>query len=60
MDAEELTFYASTTRYPGTEEEVTGDEALRAIKLATQVMESVIKALSGEGIVFPIPNLKTF
>jgi len=49
MDSEELTFYAITTRYPGTEEEVTGDEALRAINLATRVMESVSKALAGEG-----------
>lgn len=30
MDAEELTFYAITTRYPGTEEEVVGAEASRA------------------------------
>jgi HEPN domain-containing protein len=60
MDSEELIFYAITTRYPGTEEEVTGDEALRAIKLATQVMESVSKALSGEGIVSPYSQPKTF
>jgi HEPN domain-containing protein len=48
MDAEELTFYAITARYPGTEDEVAAEEALRAIKLATLVMESVSKALSGE------------
>jgi len=45
MDAEELTFYAITTRYPGTEDEVTAEEALRAIKLSARVMESVNKAL---------------
>ena len=48
MDAEELTFYAITTRYPGTEEEVTADDALRAINLATRVMESVSNVFEGE------------
>jgi HEPN domain-containing protein len=48
MDSEELTFYAITTRYPGTEEEVTADDALRAINLATRVMESVSKVFEGE------------
>jgi HEPN domain-containing protein len=46
MDSEELTFYAITARYPGTEEEVTADDALRAINLATLVMESVSKELN--------------
>jgi len=53
MNAEELTFYAITARYPGTEEEVTGDEALRAINLSTQVMKSVRKALVEEGVNIP-------
>jgi HEPN domain-containing protein len=41
LDAEELSVYAVTTRYPGEEEEVSRDEALRAIELAKLVREAV-------------------
>ena len=40
-DAEELTVYAVTTRYPGEDEEVSRDEALRAIALAELVRKTV-------------------
>ena len=48
-DAEELTAYATTARYPGPEDEVTRDEALRAIDLAALVMDTIKKALADEG-----------
>lgn len=46
LDAEELSTYAITTRYPGEEEEVTRDEALRAIELAESVREAVGRELA--------------
>ncbi len=49
-DAKRLTLYAITTRYPGTEDKVTRDEALHAIDLASQVREVVRNALSKEGM----------
>lgn len=49
-DAEELTFFAITTRYPGTEEEVTNDEAIRAINIAIMVREAVRKTLKDDGL----------
>jgi len=48
MDSEELSAYAVTTRYPGEEEEVTRDEALRAIDLASLVREAVERELTME------------
>lgn len=48
LDAEELSVYAVTTRYPGEEEEVTRDEALLAIDLAALVRETVGRALAVE------------
>jgi HEPN domain-containing protein len=48
LDAEELSVYAVTTRYPGEEEEVTRDEALRAIDLAVSVREAVERELAVE------------
>jgi hypothetical protein len=51
-----LSFYAVTTRYPGEEEEVSRDEALRAINLAALVRETLGRELAmefgdgGEGI----------
>ena len=48
LDAEELSVYAVTTRYPGEEEEVTKGEALRAIELAALVRETVGRALGSE------------
>ena len=40
-DAEELTPYAITTRYPGEDEEVTEAEANRAIEIAQKVRDRV-------------------
>lgn len=45
LDAEELSVYAVTTRYPGEEEEVSREEALRAIELAELVRETIIREL---------------
>ncbi len=52
-DAEELTSYAITTRYPGEDEEVTESEARRAIDLARQVREQVRTALKQLGVDLP-------
>jgi HEPN domain-containing protein len=52
-DAEELTPYAITARYPGEEEEVTEPEAKRAIDLAQQVREQVRNALEQLGLKLP-------
>lgn len=45
LDAEELSVYAVTTRYPGVDEEVTEQEALRAIELGALVREVVGREL---------------
>lgn len=45
LDAEILSVYAVTTRYPGEDEEVSRDEALRAIELAEIVKEAVEREL---------------
>jgi HEPN domain-containing protein len=52
-DAEELTPYAITTRYPGTDEDVSEREALRAIEIAAHVREVVTAALVREGADIP-------
>lgn len=45
QDAEELTPFAITARYPGEDEAVTEEEALRAIDIAARVSETVRLAL---------------
>jgi HEPN domain-containing protein len=52
-DAEELSFYAITTRYPGEELEVTEAEAKRAIDLARKVREQVRTVLKQLGVDLP-------
>jgi len=49
IDAEELSPYAISTRYPGEEDEVSKQEALRAIEIAEQVRNLVRKALMKKG-----------
>ena len=49
-DAEELTPYAISTRYPGDEDLVTQEEARRAVKIAHSVQEVVRQALYDEGM----------
>ena len=53
QDAEQLTLYSITTRYPGEDEEVTESEAGQAIDLAQQVKEQVRKALKLLGVDLP-------
>jgi len=48
-DAERLTQYAITTRYPGEEHEVTADETRQAIEIAASVKQAVTAALQNEG-----------
>lgn len=45
-DAEELTPFAITTRYPGEDTEVTKEEALRAITIAILVRDTVRLAIN--------------
>ena len=49
-EAEELTDYAITTRYPGEDEEVTQDEAVNAIDIAQKVRNRVRTELKLLGI----------
>lgn len=49
-DAEELTPFAITARYPGEEEEVLEEEARRAVEIAARVREAVRTALLAEGL----------
>ncbi len=51
-EAEELTPFAITARYPGEDEKVTKKEALRAVGIATRIRQIVRKTLKKEG--FPI------
>ena len=53
QDAEQLTLYSITTRYPGEDEEVSEAEAKRAIELARQVREQVRNALEQLGLKVP-------
>lgn len=48
-DAEELTPFAITTRYPGEDTMVTREEAVHAIKIAEQVRDTVITAFKQQG-----------
>lgn len=53
QDAEELTPFATAVRYPGLEESVTREDALRSIEIAARVRDTVRDVLSGEGV--PVP-----
>ena len=50
-DAEALTRYAVTTRYPGEEAEVALDKAQQAVAIGLRVRDAVRKALDDEGVV---------
>jgi HEPN domain-containing protein len=50
QEAEELTFYAVTARYPGPQADVTREEALRAIGIAETVRETLIGVLREKGV----------
>ena len=50
-NAEELTPFAITTRYPGEDERVTRKEALRAIDIAANVRKVVKNALKQDGFI---------
>jgi HEPN domain-containing protein len=50
LEAEELTPYAITTRYPGEDEQVTNQEALRAIDISEKVRKIVRKVLRKDGL----------
>ena len=52
-DAEELTPFAITTRYPGEDEAVSRAEAVRAIEIAEHVRKVVLAALADAGINLP-------
>ncbi|MCX5828890.1 MAG: HEPN domain-containing protein [Deltaproteobacteria bacterium] len=52
-DAEELTPYAITTRYPGEDDEVTDEETSRAIGIAIHVKQVIRDALVQEGLTIP-------
>ncbi len=53
QDAEQLTLYSITTRYPGEEQEVTEAEAKQAIELARKVRIQVRTALKQLGVELP-------
>jgi HEPN domain-containing protein len=52
-DAEELTPYAITARYPGEDEPVTKGQAQKAVKTAQKVRKQVRTALAESGIDLP-------
>jgi HEPN domain-containing protein len=49
-EAEELTPFAITTRYPGEDEAVSKGEALRAVAIADNVRRIIRRSLIGEGL----------
>ncbi len=49
-EAEELTIYATTTRYPGIGLHVTQERARRAIALAERVKQAVLQTFAHEGL----------
>jgi HEPN domain-containing protein len=53
-EADELTPFAITARYPGQDEHVTREESLRAIEIASKIRETIRKALGKRGIAFPL------
>jgi HEPN domain-containing protein len=57
-DAEELSPYAITARYPGEDEQVTRDEAQRTIEIAIRVRLKVREQLEALGLGLP-PETKT-
>jgi len=52
-EADELTPYAITARYPGEDEEVSEVEAHRAVEIALRVRQTVRQSLRQEGLSFP-------
>jgi len=52
-DAEELTPYAITTRYPGEDTVVTKEEAQRAVEIAQRVRKQIRTALKELGLKLP-------
>lgn len=50
LDAEELTPYAITTRYPGEDEPVSADEARRAIDIAERTRQLIRDTLAATGV----------
>jgi HEPN domain-containing protein len=52
-EAEELTPYAITARYPGEDEEVREEEARRAVEIAARVRDAVRRTLAAEGFALP-------
>jgi HEPN domain-containing protein len=57
-EAEELTPFAITARYPGEDEKVSRKECLRAVEIAAKVREIVRKDLSQKGLDLP-PELES-
>jgi HEPN domain-containing protein len=53
-DAEELTPFAITARYPAEDEDVTEAETRRAMDIATHVRQVVRVALAQEGLELPV------
>jgi HEPN domain-containing protein len=53
-EADELTPFAITARYPSEQETVTREESLRAIEIALKVRETIRKALEREGVALPL------
>jgi len=51
-EAEELTPFAITARYPGEDEKVTKKEALRAVGIAAKIRQTVRSTLRKEGFLF--------
>ena len=51
-DAERLTIYATSARYPTNDEHVTEDEALTAFKIALKVKDVVKNSLIEKGFEF--------
>jgi len=49
-DAENLTFYAVSSRYPDEDIEISFDEAVNAVFIATNVMEVIKRALNDLGL----------
>jgi len=52
-DAEDLTQYAITARYPGEDEPITREEAQRAVEIAQRVRDQVRTALEELGVELP-------
>lgn len=57
-EAEELTPYAITVRYPGVDEIVTENEAQQAVNLSSIVRKTIRKALADDGMAIPGDTLQ--